>query len=156
RSWPRLTPRSWFDDRMFPRASLVVLLLLPACSSRPPQTSPSNTAATTEAPAQPAAPCADDMPDAEMIESTLLSTEMTGLAEIIEAKALALDGTSPAPSTGLLNVHYQVRVLRWFVGTGPETMTLVQGAEAGWKPHAAGTLLLFSACASSGTPGAAY
>jgi hypothetical protein len=58
------------------------------------------------------------------------------------------DGKAPAPTSGYANFRYDVRVLRWFAGTGKTRLVLKQGTEADSAPLAPGRLLVFSACAS--------
>lgn len=88
-----------------------------------------------------------------MVKDNVAATNVTGLGEIVASSKVALDGTSPAPTTGYVTFRYEVRVLRWFSGTGPERLVLSQGAEAPSTPYAKGRLMFFSGCASN-PPGA--
>jgi hypothetical protein len=87
------------------------------------------------------------MPPVDMLRDNIGSTAMSGLAEIVTSKKTSLDGKTPAPTTGYVNVRYEVRVLRWFSGSGPDQLVLHQGAEAQFSPRGPGELLFFSACA---------
>lgn len=100
-----------------------------------------------------ASPCEDVLPPDDFLERNLADTSMTGLAEIVSASKTDLDGKSPAPSKGLVKIRYEVRVLEWFVGTGPERLVLTQGAEAEFAPRPPGDLLFFSACAADAATG---
>jgi len=99
------------------------------------------------APTKPPAQCS--LPPTDMVLGNLGATDSSGLAEIVASSKMALDRKSPAPSTGYVSFRYEVRILKWFAGTGPEHMVLWQGAEADFNPAKAGKLLFFSACKSS-------
>lgn len=94
------------------------------------------------------------MPPADLIVDNVAATEITALGEITAARVTATDGSTPAPTTGYVHVHYEVDILKQFTGERLERMRLVQGVEAGFKPRQPGTLLFFSACLS--TDGSAY
>lgn len=87
------------------------------------------------------------LPPGDLVRDNIAATNVTGLAEIVASSKVGLDGKSPAPSSGYVTFRFEVRVLRWFSGNGPERMILTQGAEAGSTPAAPGRLLFFSACA---------
>lgn len=94
----------------------------------------------------PAASCDDALPPEDLLRGNVVETSMTGLGEIVASSKLGPDGKSPAPSRGYVLFRYEVRVLEWFSGSGPETMVLEQRAEADFDPRAPGHLLFFSAC----------
>ena len=140
---------------------------VPAPAPTPPAPS-SSIAARAPEPASPVAPpsadagsstadparCEGELPPADLLRDNIASTAMTGLAEIVAATKTSLDGTSPAPSSGYVTFRYDVRVLRWLSGAGPDRLVLRQGAEAPGTPQRPGRLLFFSACASA--DGSAY
>jgi len=103
-------------------------------------------AATARAPAPPAK-CTDSLPPADRVRDNITDTALSGLAEIVASSKVGLDGKTPAPTTGYVNFRFEVRVLEWFSGSGPERMVLHQGAEAGSPLPGPGGLVLFSACA---------
>lgn len=91
-----------------------------------------------------------------MLRDNIASTQLSGIAEIVASSITSLNGTTPAPTTGYVNLRYEVRVLRWLSGSGPDTLVLHQGAEAGATPARPGRLLVFSACTSKTAIGGAY
>ena len=95
------------------------------------------------------APAQCSLPPTDMVRGNLGTTDLSGLAEIVASSKLALDRKSPPPSTGYVSFRYEVKVLKWFSGTGAEHMVLWQGAEADFNPAKGGALLFFSACKSS-------
>lgn len=99
--------------------------------------------------------CAGSLPPADMMRDNIAATAISGLAEIVASAKTALDGKSPAPSSGYVSFRYEVRVLEYFSGAGADRLVLTQGAEADLAPQKPGRLLFFSACASS-TAGASY
>jgi len=119
----------------------------PASAAPAPAQPPSATDATSGAAATPAAPsaspCAEALPEDDWLERNLAETAITGLAEVVSASKTDLGGK------GLVKHRYEVRVLEWFVGTGPERLVLTEGAEADAPPRPTGKLLFFSACTES-------
>jgi hypothetical protein len=87
-----------------------------------------------------------ELPPADMLRDNFAATRISGIGEILTSGKTGLGGTTPAPSTGYINFRFEVRVVRWFVGSGPEKMVLIQGAEATSTPAAPGRFLFFSAC----------
>jgi len=77
------------------------------------------------------------------------ATNVTGIGEIVAASKISTDGKSPPPTTGYVNLRYEVRVVKWLSGTGPEKMLLGQGVEAETKLPRIGDILFFSACSSA-------
>lgn len=138
--------------RCTPEAPPAVAPTIVVPSAAPASTPPDSDGAP--APAAPAprarrpADCEEALPPLDLLRDNIATTEISGLAEILESKKTALDGTSPPPTTGLVSLRYTVRVLRWFAGSGPEQLVLTQGAEAEFEPAAPGRLLFFSACVS--------
>jgi hypothetical protein len=123
----------------------------PSPSRAPPAAQPvADAGTTTTAPAS----CKASLPPADLVRDNVAATAMSGLAEIVASTKTGLDGGTPAPRTGYVSFRYEVRVLRWFTGAGPERIVLSQGAEAESTPQPPGRLLFFSACAAA--DGSAY
>lgn len=100
----------------------------------------------------PAVTC--ELPPLALLRDNITTTRMSGIAEIVASSKTGLDGRTPAPTTGYINLRYELKVVRWLSGGAGERLVLKQGAEAPGSPQAAGRLMLFSACASS--DGTAY
>jgi len=127
----------------------------PATSVAPPTAPGAGIPAPAEAAAVDAGPpamdpkaCAGDMPPPDFLANNIGDTPMSGLGEIVASTKTATDGTTPPPTTGYVHFRFEVRVLRWFSGTGPERLVLTQGAEAGSRIPEKGRLLFFSACSA--------
>lgn len=89
-----------------------------------------------------------------MLTDNLATTRMSALGEIVASSKTGPGGRGPAPTRGYVNFRYEVEVVRWLHGQGADRLVLLQTAEADIEPKPPGTLLLFSACTSSG--GEAY
>lgn len=111
----------------------------------PPKAAAPDAAATAPPRAEPAS-CSDALPPAEMVADNMGATSVTAIGEIV-ASATAASGGSGAPQ-GYTNLRYDVRVVRWVRGSGPERIVVLQGVEAGTSPRPPGELLFFSACTS--------
>lgn len=92
--------------------------------------------------------CGGQLPPLQLVKDNFASTGLSGIAEIVASSASGTDGSHPAPATGYVNFRYEVRVVKWFAGSGPERLVLSQGAEAPGTPRPPGDLLFFSACTS--------
>ncbi|MBX3188959.1 MAG: hypothetical protein KF819_18205 [Labilithrix sp.] len=133
------------------------VVVAPATSTPPPATAAPAPAAPTAvaapvATAPPRASC--ELPPLEMLRENFAATSMSGIAEVVASSKTSLDGKTPPPTKGYVNFRYELRVLRWLSGSGPEHLVLRQGAEAEATPQGRGGLLFFSACSSA--DGSAY
>jgi hypothetical protein len=135
-----------------PTAPLTAVVAAPPASA-PVTASAADASTAAPAPKPDAAPrpatagrCTGDLPPAEHVRDNMQVTHVAGLAEIVSATKTGTDGKTPAPTSGYAHVRYEVRVLRWFAGQGPERRVLVQGVEAESIPRAPGSLLFFTAC----------
>lgn len=150
----------------------IVVVSLAGCSPEPAQSGPAAplTVPPLASPSPPAAPtaardaaapvavadaapaqvdCTGDFPGPDMLRDNIADTSVSGLAEIVAVTKKGTNGQSPAPTTGYVNLTYDVKVVKWFAGSGRaegERLLLHQGAEAPYNP-AVGGLLFFSACA---------
>lgn len=129
------------------------LTVPPLTSSPTPTPTPTSSDAAAPVAVTDAAPpqvdCSGDFPGPDMLRDNIADTSVSGLAEIVAVTKKGTNGQSPAPTTGYVNVTYDVKVVKWFVGAGRaegERLLLHQGAEASFNPPVGG-LLFFSACA---------
>jgi len=73
----------------------------------------------------------------ELIEANFRETALSGLGEISRSSYQA----KPLP-----HILYEVSVIRWFVGRGPQRLTLHQATDYDAKPAAPGLFIVFSTC----------
>jgi hypothetical protein len=141
---------------MAPAPSAPAVVTAPPSTAAAPDAVPNQEIRRTpEAPAPTSPPPAArppgecPLPPLEMLKNNIADTHVSGLAEIVASTKTALGGATPAPTTGYVNVRYDLHVLRWLAGTGPTQLVLHQGADADFQPPGPGELLFFSACTST-------
>jgi hypothetical protein len=123
---------------------------LPAEAARPAPRRETPPAAGARLLVRPRAACADALPPSELLTDNLMSTSLSALGEIVAASKTGPGGKGSAPTAGYVTFRYEVEVIRPLYGAPPpERLVLLQRAEADFEPEPVGTLLLFSACASS-------
>lgn len=126
-------------------APLAVPPLASSASSAPAPTASAPPRAVADA-APPQVDCSGDFPGGDMLRDNIAATSFSGLGEIVAVTKTGTNGQTPAPTTGYANLKYDVKIVKWFTGAGPERLVLHQGVEASYNPTA-GDLLFFSACA---------
>jgi hypothetical protein len=113
-------------------------------------------------PAQPAAPVASAEPASTTATSAPPSESGTNLSELVTGNVATTDlsalvrvtavrvegpGGAPPATTGYVNDVYDVEIVTCLYGCGSaKTITVGEMAEAGFKPHPAGTMLVVSVC----------
>lgn len=129
------------------------LTVPPLASSPPAPVPPARDAAAAPVASADAAPpqvdCTGEFPGPDVLRDNIADTSVSGLGEIVAVTKKGTNGQTPAPTTGYVNLTYDVKVVKWFSGPGRaegERLLLHQGAEASFNPPVGG-LLFFSACA---------